>query len=273
MRALSNSSVCKPSSSGMRMSSSTRSTFTLSRISNALRPSSASSTVWPWRSSRRLGLRDCFVQRTNGSHDAGEVRRGAEVGFSGSGNQRLQKLNTVQKIEHRFGRILDLLQIGHERGVLFAVGILLAQLAIADDEIQEGAAVALQRFQLQLARFDARLRKVVVNQHEELAAGGVNFLQVRDIRVQPEILRLLLQHLAVANDLVQRRAQTVANVGKSGVVTGIGLLRARSGTTRGSAGRDVFSYFGFFAGHDAPLLCNRASILASNFARSTGLVS
>ena len=136
-----------------------------------------------------------------------------------------------------------LLQIGDETGVPFSIGILLAQLAVADNEVEQRATLALQRIQVQFARLDARGRDIVIDEHEELAARGVHFLQIRNVRVQTQVLRLLLQHFAVADDLVQWRAQVVANVGKSGVVAGIGLFSARPRTGRGCSRGDSFSCF------------------------------
>ena len=185
-----------------------------------------------------------FVQRTNGSRRAGaEVRPGSQTSFPDFGGQRPQKFSVVQKTEQCFGGLMDLLQIGDETGVPFSIGFLLAQLAVADNEVKQRATLALQRIQIQFARLDARGRDTVVDEHEELAASGVHFLQIRNVRVQTQVFRLLLQHFAVANDLVQRRAQVVANIGKSGVVAGIGLFSARLRTGRGCSRGDSFSCF------------------------------
>ena len=157
--------------------------------------------------------------------------------------------------------------------MIFRGGVLLAEFAVSDNEVKQGAAVPLEHFQLEFAGFDPGVGNAVVNQREQLAAGRVDFLEIGDIGVKPKVFGLLLQHFAVANYLVERRAQVVANVGDGGVVAGIGFPEPRFGPGRGSPRRGEFSCFRIFAGHDAPLLCNSASILASNFARSTGFVS
>ena len=60
-----------------------------------------------------------------------------------------------------------------------------------------------------------------------MLARAVDLLQVGNGLLVPGVLGLLLQHLAVTDDLIEGRAQIVANVGKGGIVTCIGQPNAR----------------------------------------------
>src|SRR5262249_54971258 len=131
----------------------------------------------------------------------------------------------------------------------------------------------LKRLHVQLAGPDACRRNTVIDQCEQLRAGGVKLLKVGYVSIQSEIFRFLLQHLTVTNDLVKWCAEIVSDVGKRGILTGIRFLAAQFGAARGCPRSKIPSCFGVFAGHVAPLLCNKASIFASNFGKSTGLVS
>ena len=77
--------------------------------------------------------------------------------------------------------------------MFFLVRVLPAQFTVANDEVQEGAAVPPQGFQIQFAGLDPRGGDIVIDERQELAACGVHFLQIRRVSVQPQIFRLLLQ--------------------------------------------------------------------------------
>ena len=81
--------------------------------------------------------------------------------------------------------------------------------------------------ELHLAGLDLREVEDVVDQPEQVLAGGVDLLQVGDEVVCAEILGLFLEHLAVADDGVQRRAQLVGHVGQE-----LGLVAAASSSWR-----------------------------------------
>jgi hypothetical protein len=51
--------------------------------------------------------------------------------------------------------------------------------------------------------------KVVVDESQQLSAGGQSSLQIRHEIVLAFLLRLLDQHLGVADDRIERRAQVV----------------------------------------------------------------
>src|SRR5205823_4075455 len=61
------------------------------------------------------------------------------------------------------------------------------------------------------------------DQLEKMVRGGVDLVQIGGERLLAERLRLLLQHLAVADDRVERRAQLVGPVGQE-----LGLVPARA---------------------------------------------
>ena len=56
-----------------------------------------------------------------------------------------------------------------------------------------------------------------------MLAGAVDLLEVGHELGLAELLGLLLQHLAVADDRVERRAQLVAHVGEEGALRLVGL--------------------------------------------------
>ena len=99
--------------------------------------------------------------------------------------------------------------------------------------------------------------KVVVDEREQLLAGGMGLLQIRQKAVLALLLRLLQEQLGVADDLIQRRAQIVDQ----------GRRERVRGWKRG-VGHDAGSPVEAIA-----LPLKSASILPSRRASSTGLVS
>ena len=99
--------------------------------------------------------------------------------------------------------------------------------------------------------------KVIADKREQLLAGGMGLPQVRHEAVLALLLRLLQQHLGVADDLIQRRAQVVEQTRRQRVPGGMFGL-----------GHDVT----FFAEAIARPL-KSASIFPSRRGSSTGLVS
>ncbi len=80
---------------------------------------------------------------------------------------------------------------------------------------------------LHAPRLDLRQIEHVVDQREEVASRRVDLLEVRNQRVLPGLLRVLLEHLAVADDGVERCAQFVAHRGEKlalRLVGGLGRL-------------------------------------------------
>ena len=66
--------------------------------------------------------------------------------------------------------------------------------------------------QFHLAGLDLRQVEDVVDQRQQVLAGGVNPLEIGDEPLLARVLGVLLQHLAVADDGVERRPQLVAHV-------------------------------------------------------------
>ena len=84
------------------------------------------------------------------------------------------------------------------------------------------------RGELHLPGLDLREIEHVVDQREQVLARGLDLRQVANERLESDLLlRLLLQHLAVADDRVERCAQLVAHVGKElalGAIRALGLV-------------------------------------------------
>ena len=102
-----------------------------------------------------------------------------------------------------------------------------------------------------------RRMKVIVDECEQLLAGGMGLLQVRHEGTLALLFRLLDEHLGVTDDLIQRRAQGMDQARWQGVL----------GRMFGLGHDDTF-----FAEAIAPPL-NSASILPSRRGSSMGLVS
>ena len=75
-----------------------------------------------------------------------------------------------------------------------------------------------------LARLDLREVEDGVDQLEQVLARGVDLAEVGDEAGLPEVLRLLLQHLGVADDGVERRAQLVGHAGEELRLVAVGHL-------------------------------------------------
>ena len=71
---------------------------------------------------------------------------------------------------------------------------------------------------LHLAGLDLRDVEDVVDQAQQVAPGGEDLLEVGDEALLAQVVGLLLEHLAVADDGVERRAQLVAHVGQEGAL-------------------------------------------------------
>ena len=104
--------------------------------------------------------------------------------------------------------------------------------------------------------------KIVVDQRQQLLAGRMGFLQIRHEVVLALLLRLLHQHLGIADDQIQRRAQVVDQARWQRVP---GRFAGRKIAVRSQCWLPGGS-------HRRPPL-KSASILASRRGSSTGLVS
>jgi hypothetical protein len=78
--------------------------------------------------------------------------------------------------------------------------------------------------ELHLAGFDLREVEHGVDQLEEVLAGGIDLLEVVGELLGAEVGGVLLQHLAVADDGVERRAQLVRHVGEELRLVAVGDL-------------------------------------------------
>ena len=76
--------------------------------------------------------------------------------------------------------------------------------------------IDLFEIEVHLAGLDLRQIEDVVDQAEEMPAGIADLGEVGQKLVLPLVLRGLVQHLAVADDRVQRRPQLVAHAGEEG---------------------------------------------------------
>ena len=82
--------------------------------------------------------------------------------------------------------------------------------------------------EVHLAGLDLRQVEDVVDERQQVLARGVDLLEVGGEVLLAQVFGLFLQHLAVADDGVQRRAQLVAHVGQElalGAVGGFRLFR------------------------------------------------
>lgn len=103
--------------------------------------------------------------------------------------------------------------------------------------------------------------KVVVDERQQLLAGSMNYLQIRHEAVLLCLQRLLRQHLGVADDITERRAQVVDQARWQRVPGCFAGWRLRFGHDVGSPAEAI----------SPPL--NSASILPSRRGSSMGLVS
>src|SRR6185369_12273542 len=90
--------------------------------------------------------------------------------------------------------------------------------------VDESRDVECLEVQRHLAGLDLREVEDVVDQAEQMPAGGLDLLQVGDRVLLPHLLRGLLEHLAVADDRVQRRAQLMAHVGEELALRAVRVL-------------------------------------------------
>ena len=89
----------------------------------------------------------------------------------------------------------------------------------------------LERFgeQLHLSGFDLREVEHVVNQRQEVLAGRVDLPEIwKERRIAP-LLDLFLEHLAVTDNRVERRAQLVTHAGQELALGTVGTLRRPAG--------------------------------------------
>ena len=83
---------------------------------------------------------------------------------------------------------------------------------IACDVLDQLADLERLQEQVHPAGLDLGEVQDVVDQPEQVLAGRVDLLEIRDERLLAEVLGLLLEHLGVADDGVQRRPQLVGHV-------------------------------------------------------------
>ena len=88
---------------------------------------------------------------------------------------------------------------------------------------QAGHVEALE-VQLHLAGLDLGEVEDVVDELEQMLAGRVDLLEIVRELLGAEVGRILLEHLAVADDGVERRAQLVGHVGQELGLVAVGLL-------------------------------------------------
>ncbi len=81
---------------------------------------------------------------------------------------------------------------------------------------RELAEIDLLDMQVHAAGLDLGQIENVVDQPEQMLAGGLDLDEVRLARLVAAILRVLAQNFAVADDGVERRAQLVAHIGEEG---------------------------------------------------------
>src|ERR1039458_1184982 len=82
---------------------------------------------------------------------------------------------------------------------------------------------ALNR-QLHLSRFDLRKIEDIVDQAQQMLAGPPDFAEIRQQVLMPAIVGHLLQHLAITDDRIQRRAELMAHVRQEGALGAVGFL-------------------------------------------------
>jgi hypothetical protein len=78
---------------------------------------------------------------------------------------------------------------------------------------------------LHLTRFDLRNVEDIVNERKEVAGIAVDLAQVLQHGSGADILRLLFEHLGIADDGAERRPQLVAHIGEE---LALGLVRLLS---------------------------------------------
>jgi len=103
----------------------------------------------------------------------------------------------------------NLFEICSERLRLIRAGLILQHLGIADDLIEWRADFMIDPGRVGSVGPGLVGIEEIVDDAEQIASGSVNVFEVRHRGLAPRILRLLDQHLAVADDVIQRRAQLV----------------------------------------------------------------
>ena len=111
-------------------------------------------------------------------------------------------------------RLVDALEVADHVGLAGLDGFFLAQFAVPDDGVERGEHFLPHAEQVDLAGFNLPGREGVVEERQQLSARGVNLLDVAQQPFRADILDRLQQHLAVADDLVERGAQGVAELGQ-----------------------------------------------------------
>src|SRR4029450_13104339 len=108
----------------------------------------------------------------------------------------------------------------------------LQRVAVARDERRERARYVaddlrdVERLEVQRhpARFDLRQVEDVADQGEQIFPRVADLFQVGQIAIVPMVLRIFREHLTVADDRVERRAQLVADVGEEAALRTVRLF-------------------------------------------------
>ena len=129
------------------------------------------------------------------------------------------------EVEEVAGGMENLLEILRTGALVFRPGLGEAGFGVADHAAQRDPQIVAERHEVHLARFDLPRGKGVVDQGEKLAAAAVDALQVGDKRVPAGLLGRLQQQFTVADDLVQRRAQRMAQLREPLVVARLERLK------------------------------------------------
>ena len=122
-------------------------------------------------------------------------------------NRALADLDLVRAHHAQLGAATELERVavpGHQR------------LDCRADVGEHGGDVELLDEDVHLAGLDLRQVEDVVDQAEQVLAGAADLVEVGLEHVLPQLRGLLEQHLAVADDRVQRRPELVAHVGEEG---------------------------------------------------------
>src|SRR6185369_8942394 len=92
---------------------------------------------------------------------------------------------------------------------------------------EQRAEIELFEGERHLARLDLREIEDIVDQSQQMDAGGVDFFKIIDAIGVVPLFGLLLEKLAVAEDGAERRAQLVAHISQKttlGLISLLGLL-------------------------------------------------
>ena len=141
-------------------------------------------------------------------------KRAAKAGVAGAVQRNGALLGELAGIAEQVEQHLpDLGQIGVHGAKLIGaadfkgIGVLLDQRRNGGDHVLEhGGDVEGLQEEVHLAGFDLRQVENVVDQRQQMLAGGLNFLQVGNEVLLAQVFSLLVEHFAVADDGIQRGA-------------------------------------------------------------------